>query len=34
MDFKQCIEKLGDIDAKISLCIDVSTRWNFTFLML
>jgi len=34
MKFKQCIEKLGDIDAKTALCIDVPTRWNSTFFML
>jgi len=34
MKFKQCIEKLWDIDAKTALCIDVPTRWNSTFFML
>ena len=34
MKFKQCIEKLGDIDAKTVFCIDVPTRWNSTFFML
>jgi len=34
MKFKQCIEKIGDIDAKTTLCIDVPTRWNSTYLML
>jgi len=28
MKFKQCIEKLGDIDAKTALCIDVPTMCN------
>jgi len=26
MKFKQCIEKMEDIDAKTTLCIDVPTR--------
>jgi len=32
--FKQCINQVGDIDAKSTLCLDVPTRWNSTFLML
>ena len=32
--FKQCIEKIGDIDVKTTLCIDVPTRWNSTLFML
>ncbi|KAF2289780.1 hypothetical protein GH714_038615 [Hevea brasiliensis] len=31
--FKECIE-YEKIDGKSSLCLDVSTRWNSTYLML
>ncbi|XP_055814442.1 zinc finger BED domain-containing protein RICESLEEPER 1-like [Solanum dulcamara] len=31
--FKECCE-LKNIDSKKSLCLDVSTRWNSTYLML
>ena len=31
--FKQCVEK-EKIEAKSSLCLDVETRWNSTYLML
>ena len=31
--FKSCVEKEG-IDCKRMLCLDVTTRWNSTFLML
>ena len=31
---KQCLEKIGDIDASSGLCLDVSIRWNSTYFML
>lgn len=31
--FHECCEDV-DINCKKSLCLDVSTRWNFTYLML
>ena len=31
--FKKCVEKLH-IKCKKSLCLDVATRWNSTYLML
>ena len=31
--FKKCVEKLK-ISNKVSLCLDVTTRWNSTFMML
>lgn len=31
--FKECV-KIEKIESKNSLCLDVSTRWNSTFLML
>jgi len=34
MKFKQCFEKIGDINALSALCVDVPTRWNSTFFML
>jgi len=32
--FQQCIEQVRDIDSKSPFCLDVSIRWNSTFLML
>ena len=31
--FKRCVEKLK-IESKAILCLDVATRWNFTYKML
>ena len=30
MNFKQCVEKIRDIDAETALCIDAPTRCNST----
>ncbi|KAL2330357.1 hypothetical protein Fmac_017938 [Flemingia macrophylla] len=32
--FKQCLEKISDINSSSGLCLDVPTRWNSTYLML
>nr|KYP61442.1 Putative AC transposase [Cajanus cajan] len=32
--FKACVAKVGGINTKMGLCLDVVTRWNSTFLML
>ena len=31
---KECIERVGGVDTPASLCLDVLTRWNSTYLML
>ncbi|KAE8702174.1 Detected protein of unknown function [Hibiscus syriacus] len=33
-NFKACVVKVGDIDTKLGLHLDVPTRWNSTFFML
>ena len=32
--FKECIDKVGDIENSAGLCLDVPTRWNSTYMML
>lgn len=32
--FKQCIDRVGNIDVSSGLVTDVHTRWNSTYLML
>lgn len=31
--FQKCVQRVG-IDASVGLCLNVSTRWNSTYLML
>ena len=31
---EECVEAVGNIDISVSLQLDVSTRWNSTYLML
>jgi len=32
--FKACVVKVGGVDTKVGLCLNVPTRWNSTFVML
>jgi len=32
--FKECLQHIGDINSSSGLCLNVSTRWNSTYLML